>query len=166
LPEQVIPKRLDITDSFFIKAEVKGLKEVQVRCNEILYIEAGQNYVFIHMVNQRKHFCHNTMKEMEESLPIAHFIRVHKSFIINYNQVTSIEGKVIVLDGKQKVLIGITYRKAFFDRKNQKMIKKHKAHFLPSDYNSGTGSMLLLVVNSFINCYELFEQSIQTMMNI
>ena len=165
LPQDAITRRLDpITDSFFIKADLKGLKEVLVKCHEVLFIEADQNYVFIHMIDQRKYICHHTMKEMEESLPLAYFIRVHKSFIINYNQVTSIEGNVIVLNDneKQKILIGNTYRKAFFDRKNQKVIKKHKTHFFLADYYSSTASLLLFIASTcFSNGYHLFAQGMQ-----
>ena len=118
-------KRDDIiTDSFFIKSDSKGQKEVLIKCKDVLFIEALQNYVVICMVNDVKFICHNTMKEMEENLPGNIFIRVHKSFIINYEKVTSIEGNNVILNENEKILIGNTYRRTFLARKNQMMIKK------------------------------------------
>lgn len=139
LPLATIQKRLEpITESFFIKADIKGQKQILIKCNEVLYIEADQNYVFIYLTRQRKFLCHNTMKEMEESLPMSYFIRIHKSFIINYDQVTSIEGNYVVLDynEKHKILIGNTYKKSFFERKNQKMIRKQRQFFSEDFYSS------------------------------
>ncbi|RZJ76973.1 MAG: response regulator transcription factor [Flavobacterium sp.] len=115
-------------ESFFIKTDSKGFKEVLIRCDQLLYIQALQNYVVLHMVSGKRYSCHNSMKEMAESLSGSSFIRIHKSHIINEHQITSVEGNMVTLnnDESQKLLIGNTYRKSFFDRKNQRMIKKHK----------------------------------------
>lgn len=149
-----------ITDSFFIKPDAKEHKEILVKCNEVSHIEAFKNYVVLHMVNGKMLTCHNTMKEMEDSLPESCFIRVHKSFIINYDKVTSIEGNSICLNDNErhKILIGSTYRKTFFDRKNQKMIKKQK-HSFQFDY-SATASVLLFYIGLFVNYFDYFDQNI------
>ncbi len=130
-----------ITESFFIRADAKGQKELLVKCNEICYIEAFKNYVILHMTDGRELPCHNTMKEVEDSLLSSHFIRVHKSFIINYEKVTAIEGNTVFLNGneKNKILVGSTYRKAFVDFKNQKLIKRQKNYFQSLDYSTLVG---------------------------
>jgi two-component system LytT family response regulator len=121
-------KKQDVLDSFYIKTDSKGYKEVLVRCDQLIYIQALQNYVVLHLENDKRLACHNSMKEMEDSLSGSNFSRIHKSFIINDNKITSIEGNTVTLNHSEnnKILVGSTYRKAFFEKKNQKMIKKQK----------------------------------------
>jgi DNA-binding LytR/AlgR family response regulator len=120
------PKRQQMVDSFFIKADSKGLKEVLIKCNQLLYIQAMQNYVVLHMEDNKSLSCHNSMKEMEDSLAGSCFSRIHKSYIINDEKITSVEGNMVMLSGDEtnKLLIGNTYRRAFFEKKAQKMIRK------------------------------------------
>ncbi|MDQ0638300.1 two-component system LytT family response regulator [Pedobacter sp. W3I1] len=121
-----ISKKQQVVDSFFIKADSKGLKEFLIKCDQLIYIQAMQNYVVLYMENDQRFSCHNSMKEMEDSLPASCFSRIHKSFIINDEKITSIEGNMVILSGDEsnKLLIGNTYRKAFFEKKAQKMIRK------------------------------------------
>lgn len=126
-PER-IPRALNvstITDSFFIKSDARGQKDVLIKCDDVIYIEALQNEVIVHTI-YKDYVCYNTLKDMEENLPDRSFIRVHKSFIINYDRVSSIERNVITLNGNEKltVQIGNTYRKAFLERKVKRNIKK------------------------------------------
>ncbi|MBB2145795.1 hypothetical protein GM921_09875 [Pedobacter sp. LMG 31464] len=159
-PAASFKKTEAITDSFFIRSDNKGQKEVLIKCNEVIFIEALQNYVVLHLLGGKKFICHNTLKEMEESLPEAYFIRVHKSFIINYDKVTSIEKNNIVLNEneKLKVLIGTTYKKAFFERKNQKMIKR-KNYFHTVDY-SRTASICLFFAGVLLSSYDYMDQAL------
>lgn len=128
------PKLQQISDCFFIKADSKGTKQVLIKCEDLLYVEALQNYVILHLENDKKFCCYNTMKEMEDSLPEHEFTRVHKSFIINDSKIISIEGNTISLKGSEidKVIIGNVYKKAFLEKKNHIMIKRqrHSAHIL------------------------------------
>lgn len=119
-------KKQQVANSFFIKADAKGSKEFLIKCDQLIYIQAMQNYVVLHMENNQCFSCHNTMKEMEDGLPNSSFSRIHKSFIINDEKITAIEGNTVMLNGNEtnKLLIGSTYRKAFFEKKAQKMIKK------------------------------------------
>lgn len=139
-----------ITDSFFIKSDFRGQKEILIKCNDVLFIEAEQNYVVLRTID-KKFICHNTLKEMEENLPDRYFIRVHKSFIINYDKITSVEGNIIVLNEneKYKIQIGNTYKKAFFERKSQKIIRK-KNYFDMVSY-SKYATLVLFLVEAFID---------------
>ena len=120
------PVMQPVIDSFFIKADPKGFKEVLINCDQLIYIQALQNYVVLHMENNKRYSCHNSMKEMEDNLCNSYFSRIHKSFIINDRKITSVEGNTVTLNNNEtyQLLIGNTYRKAFFDKKNQRMIKK------------------------------------------
>jgi DNA-binding LytR/AlgR family response regulator len=145
---QINHKTESITESFFIKSDFRGQKEILIKCNEVIFIESEQNYVVLHTL-EKKYICHNTLKEMEENLPTRYFIRVHKSFIINYDKITSVEGNVITLNEneKLKIQIGSTYKKAFFDRKSQKIIKKK--NFLELTNYSKYATFLLFTTEVF-----------------
>jgi two-component system LytT family response regulator len=55
------------------------------------------------------------MKRMEETLPSTQFIRVHKSYIIAFDKIESIERSRISICSKI-IPIGDTYRDEFFKR--------------------------------------------------
>ena len=79
------------TDYFFIKADNKLVK---IRFDEILFIEALQNYVVIH-TNEKKYITYLTFKSVEEYLSASLFIKVHKSYIVAAGKIDSIEGNNI-----------------------------------------------------------------------
>ena len=76
---------------FFIKADNKLVK---IDYDEILYVEALQNYVTIH-TNDRKYITYLTFKAIEEYLPSEQFIKTHKSYIVSASKIDSIEGNDI-----------------------------------------------------------------------
>ncbi len=80
-------------DHFFAKVDAI-LKRVNF--NEILFVEAMENYVAIHTTSGR-HITLLTMKSMEEVLPNSDFIRVHKTYIISKSKVIGIIGNEIDL---------------------------------------------------------------------
>ncbi|QBK76968.1 response regulator transcription factor [Myroides odoratimimus] len=64
---------------------------VKIDWKDIMYIEAMQNYLKLHL-NHRCLIIHQTMIAIEELLPKEHFFRIHKSFLININHIESISG--------------------------------------------------------------------------
>lgn len=73
---------------FFIKADNQLVK---ILLNEILFVEALQNYVAIQTVT-KKYISYLTFKSVEEYLPSGTFIKVHKSYIIAAEKIDSIDG--------------------------------------------------------------------------
>ncbi len=49
--------------------------------DEILYLEAANNYVIVH-TRQKKYLVYQTLKWMEKQLPAPGFLQTHKSFIV------------------------------------------------------------------------------------
>jgi DNA-binding LytR/AlgR family response regulator len=76
---------------FFIKADNKLVK---ILFEDILFVEALQNYVTIH-TTEKKYISYLTIKSVEDYLPAGRFIKVHKSFIISAAKVDSIDGNGI-----------------------------------------------------------------------
>jgi DNA-binding LytR/AlgR family response regulator len=75
-------------DYFFIKCDHVFEK---VHFNDIFYIEAMQNYCILH-TPARKLIAYITLSGLEEKLPVAKFMKVHKSFIVSLNKITALDG--------------------------------------------------------------------------
>ncbi|WP_266204466.1 LytR/AlgR family response regulator transcription factor [Pontibacter kalidii] len=123
-PRQIVPAVEQNNAYFFVKADVKG-KFVKVSLEDIIYVEAMQNYVVIHHAAERL-TTYLSMKEVEEHLPTADFTRVHKSFIVNNAKVKSVEGNQIKLADESTVSLGPSYRTAFLDMINAKLLKSKR----------------------------------------
>lgn len=80
-------------DYIFIKTDNKLVKILH---DDILFIEAMQNYVTVY-TRAKKYITYLTFKGIEESLPTESFLKVHKSYIIQVSKVDSIEGGCIVI---------------------------------------------------------------------
>ncbi len=90
----------------------KNSSLVRVNFQDILYIEALENYVVINTIHD-KFTIHFTMKSIEQQLPLDRFKRVHRSFIVNVGQIFSIEDNSVIVkspDGKKVIPIGKSYR--------------------------------------------------------
>ncbi|WP_199121060.1 LytTR family DNA-binding domain-containing protein [Pedobacter sp. ASV28] len=111
-------------NSFFVKPDSKGKIELLINCNDVLFIEAFHNDVAIHMVDGRRFVCYYTMKEMEDLSDC--FMRVHKSYIINYNRMSAFDGANIIIKSSQefRIPLGGVYKKAFFDKRSTMVIRK------------------------------------------
>ncbi|MBL7762541.1 MAG: response regulator transcription factor [Chitinophagaceae bacterium] len=82
------------------------LKRVDI--NDILYLEAMGDYVKVHTV-QKFHIVHSTLKNIEEKLSSARFMRVHRSYIVSLNKIDFIEEGVINI-GKNSIPVADAYR--------------------------------------------------------
>jgi DNA-binding LytR/AlgR family response regulator len=87
-------------DYFFIKADNKLVK---IAFDEVLYAEALQNYVNIYTTT-KKYMTYLTFKAVEDYLPSAQFLKVHKSYIVAASKIDSIEGNDIRI-GQQHIPI-------------------------------------------------------------
>lgn len=84
----------DVPDFFFIKSNHKLEK---IFFQEVLYVEAMQNYCIIH-TPAHKHIGYITLTAMQEKLPADQFMKVHKSFIVALNKVTGIAGNSLTVE--------------------------------------------------------------------
>ncbi|MDX1349367.1 MAG: LytTR family DNA-binding domain-containing protein [Putridiphycobacter sp.] len=81
---------------------------------DIKYIEGMKEYVAYHTSDGRK-LSLESLKNLENSLSGKHFVRVHKSYIVNLKHVKAIEGNMIHV-GEQKIPIGLSYKEAFMNK--------------------------------------------------
>lgn len=72
---------------------------------DILYCKADDNYTEIYLNTDKKKLVSKTLKYFEDALSDSSFARVHKSYLVNVNEVTKyVKGKggsVILSNGKQ-----------------------------------------------------------------
>lgn len=66
----------------------------------MLYIEGQGDYIRIHM-EDKKLMVHDTLKNFIDSLPPELFMRVHKSWVINLEKISFIEGNMIRIASEQ-----------------------------------------------------------------
>ena len=55
--------------------------------NDIIHLEASNNYTFIYSTSHPKHLASKTLKEFEDMLPPDIFFRTHHSHLINLNYI-------------------------------------------------------------------------------
>jgi DNA-binding LytR/AlgR family response regulator len=82
---------------FFIKVDGKLVK---ILFEEVLFVEALQNYVAVHTPN-KKYITYLTLHAIAEYLPADNFIKTHKSFIVAANKVESIDGNLLHIGDHQ-----------------------------------------------------------------
>ncbi len=80
-PESSFPSQLSIKD---------GERTTFVRVSDIDYIEGAANYVIVH-AGQQNHILRETLSNLEARLSPKHFLRIHRSFIVNLARVSGLK---------------------------------------------------------------------------
>jgi two-component system LytT family response regulator len=117
---QKAPEKLDISnDHLFIKSEYKL---VRINLNDILYIEGMKEYVRIHLTGQKPIMTLLSMKSVEAKLPSGKFMRVHRSYIVNLEKITTVERFRIVFEGKELIPVSDNYKEKFREFINDRFL--------------------------------------------
>ncbi len=96
-------------DFIFVKADKKLIK---IKYSDIIYIEGLKDYVIIRQEAGRV-ITLQTMKSLEEKLPVNIFKRIHRSYIVNLDKINAIMGNMVeVLEKNQAkhLPVGKNYR--------------------------------------------------------
>ena len=94
----------------FLKVEYQW---VRIALDDILYIEGLKDYVKVHLKNDEKGVLSLTsLKELEEKLPSRRFMRIHRSFIVALDKITSMTKNSLQI-GKKTIAVGDQYKDAF-----------------------------------------------------
>lgn len=91
-------------DFFFVKS---GGRQIRVNFDEIIFIEGLRDYVNIRTSREEIIILDN-LKSLENTLP-KKFLRIHKSYIINLEKISAIEGNRISV-GEHQISVGESYR--------------------------------------------------------
>ena len=97
--------------SVFIKAD--GVLR-KVDFSDLLYVEGMKDYLMFHLRSQRQPLVtHLTMKAAEDMLPQDRFMRIHRSFIVNLEQITSVSAQGDLKVGDALLHVSEGYKDAF-----------------------------------------------------
>ncbi|MBA4849775.1 LytTR family DNA-binding domain-containing protein [Emticicia sp. BO119] len=85
----------------------------QIVPNEIVYLEADQNYSILYLNNGRKSLSAFTLKHYHNKVEINHFLRIHRSFLLNPNHICNIYkvGRVTFIEMSNGKEIPVSRRK-------------------------------------------------------
>lgn len=100
-----------LSDSIFVKHHENMVK---INISDILYAEAERNYCRIY-AQSKEHLLVMTLKDLDEKLPREHFIRIHRSFIINISKIDEV-GNTHVVVAKKIIPLSKSYRKELLKR--------------------------------------------------
>ncbi|WP_020527721.1 LytR/AlgR family response regulator transcription factor [Flexithrix dorotheae] len=80
--------------------DIKADKRIfRISTDEIQYLEGLGNYVTYQLTGDQKLIAYTSLKEALKNLP-AHFLRIHKSYIINKNHIRSYNNENVEIAGK------------------------------------------------------------------
>lgn len=85
-----------LTDRIFVRSKNSMVK---LLVQDILYVEAERNYTRI-FTKVKEYVLTMTLKTLEVKLPPAHFLRIHRSFMINVSQIDEVHENYVVITNK------------------------------------------------------------------
>ncbi len=102
----------------------KGTLRLSVHAEDLLYLEASDNYVSVHYLHRnklQKFLVRNSMKSYEEQFSVSNIIRCHRSYMVNLEKVDIIrkekDGLHLELDTETPIslLVSKTYIKGVME---------------------------------------------------
>ncbi|MBI9033342.1 MAG: response regulator transcription factor [Bacteroidales bacterium] len=103
-------KKTDDADSESIVIKVE-YKNVKIRLDDILYIEALDNYIRVNTTD-KKYLCLQNLKSISGILPSNKFLRIHKSYIVSLSKISHFTKDQINID-QISIPVGRTYADNF-----------------------------------------------------
>ena len=93
-------------------------KRLRIEFNNLLYIESMADYIKIHLADGEELRSKEKISHLEKELPDS-FIRIHRSFIVNKEKITSFNREEVLL-GKIELPISRSYRSTAISVLNDK----------------------------------------------
>ena len=91
-----------------------GNKLSKINASEIVYVEASDNYAYIHL-RDRKILVPQTLKAITAKLPTEQFVRTHRSYLVNLNHIDRIMTDHLLIE-QEKIKIGKVYKASLLAR--------------------------------------------------
>jgi two-component system, response regulator PdtaR len=104
---------LSFNNSIFVKQNYKFIK---IDVNDIYYLEADNNYTYIHTA-ENKYAIRNSLQNVMDKLMLANLVRTHRSYTVNINHLTTFNDSFISI-GKHEIPLGRNYKETFFKHFN------------------------------------------------
>ena len=117
--QQTTPALHADDDTLFVKSDYRV---VRIGISQIRYVEAMSEYLRIYLDGEPKPVITLlSMKKIEERLP-AHFMRIHRSYIVNLQKVQEVNKNRVILDADTLLPIGDMYRETFQQYLDQRFL--------------------------------------------
>lgn len=84
----------------------------RIKLDSILYIESLDDNITINLIDNETVTFRNTLKAFTQELPDNKFVRIHRSFVIALDKITSYQRNKVVV-GDKELPIGLQYKDAF-----------------------------------------------------
>lgn len=87
-------------------------KNTEINIDDIMYINASNNYSIIYLLDNKEIITSKTLKEFDLKLNNSGFLRIHKSYLINKSKITSIKkSDVIKVTMSNGIILNVSRRK-------------------------------------------------------
>ena len=118
-------------DFLFIRADNQLMR---IDFDDIIYIEGMSEYIRIFLTNRKPLMVFLSMKKIENALPSNQFVRIHRSFIVNYKHIESLTRVSVTLKNSPSLLnnhlelpISSMYRSVLNSYVNQHLVERNKS---------------------------------------
>lgn len=88
----------------------------RVQYQDILFIKSADKAVVFHLRSGEEEWAWQSLKQTLGELPDTLFLRVHKSYIVNFSQIKSVNGSRLVLKNGVEISIGGVFRDQLLQR--------------------------------------------------
>ncbi len=114
-----IPNKVTGTVANTVSVKVDG-HFIELELDTFLFAQSFGNYVKLH-TTKRTYLASITTSEFEKCLPELGFMRIHKSYIVALDKIDTTDKDFVVIK-KERLPIGITYKRELSDRLKNKNI--------------------------------------------
>jgi two-component system response regulator LytT len=90
-------------------------KNHRIAPSAILYVEGLKDYVKVHLEEGKPLIVKETLSGMEKRLTPFQFTRIHKSFLVSIQKISSFESTAVEIAGRE-IPVGRSFRKGFLER--------------------------------------------------
>lgn len=105
--DPVVADKMVHDENFLMVKSDKKLAKIFLE--EIEYVEAYGNYIFIYRNSGDRIMSKQTLTQFEDQLPAHQFVRIHKSYLLSLKSVKYLEGNEVAIANK-KLPVGKVYR--------------------------------------------------------
>lgn len=102
----------EIPDDIYVKS---GYDHIRVNIKDIIFIKVDSDYTELHL-REKKLLSTEPLRYWESFLPSKTFVRIHKSYLVNTNEIEKISGNQLFLKHENIVPIGRAYKHDFTKR--------------------------------------------------
>lgn len=86
-----------------------GYRMLKIDLDSIIYIESLDDYIKIHLTNEKPVMTLMSLKKIAADLPADQFMRIHRSYIAAVKHITSLSGRKIVLTSGTSLPVSESY---------------------------------------------------------